>query len=43
MVKPNATVKQCSIHMLPKGDRPAIINYKGDDPDAKWLTWRATS
>ncbi|AKL70993.1 hypothetical protein M444_36820 (plasmid) [Streptomyces sp. Mg1] len=42
MVKPNATVRQCSIHMLPKGDGPATISYKGDDADAKWITWRAS-
>lgn len=42
MVKPNATVRQCSIHMLPKGDEPATISYKGDGADAKWITWRAS-
>ncbi|MFF2403121.1 hypothetical protein [Streptomyces goshikiensis] len=42
MVKPNATVRQCSIHMLPKGDEPATVSYKGDGADAKWITWRAS-
>ncbi|MFD3555944.1 hypothetical protein ACFWWA_28185 [Streptomyces goshikiensis] len=42
MVKPNATVRQCSIHMLPKGDEPATISFKGDGADAKRITWRAS-
>ncbi|MFE3631136.1 hypothetical protein [Streptomyces goshikiensis] len=42
MVKPDATVRQCSIHMLPKGDEPATISYKGDGADAKWITWQAS-
>ncbi|MBB1256353.1 hypothetical protein H3146_23795 [Streptomyces sp. OF3] len=43
MVKPGATVTECSIHFLPKGDRPATVSFKSADPEPKWTFWRASS
>ncbi|MGW4239388.1 hypothetical protein ACWEJP_21645 [Streptomyces sp. NPDC004749] len=42
MVKPGATVTQCSIHLLARTDRPATFTLSGDDPKARPLTWTAT-
>ncbi|MGH4029279.1 hypothetical protein ACQB60_10135 [Actinomycetota bacterium Odt1-20B] len=42
MVVPKRSVTLCSVFMLPKGDRPASITYKGDTLDAPTITWRVT-
>ncbi|MET9293639.1 hypothetical protein [Streptomyces sp. NPDC003077] len=42
MVKPDATVVQCSIHMLPKSDRPAVVVFQGKGHGAQPITWHAT-
>lgn len=39
-LKPKSTITLCSIHMLPKGDRPAAVTFRGDGSDP--LTWQAT-
>ncbi|WP_242587110.1 hypothetical protein [Streptomyces sp. MST-110588] len=42
MVKPQGTVTQCSIHLMPKGDRPATVVFTGRGSGAQPLTWHAT-
>ncbi|MFE6689737.1 hypothetical protein ACFVFQ_25075 [Streptomyces sp. NPDC057743] len=41
MVKPGATVTECTIHMLPKGDPPASLTFLGSGDGAPSVTWRA--
>ncbi|MGD3106519.1 hypothetical protein [Streptomyces sp. YGL11-2] len=41
MVKPGATVTECTIHMLPKGDPPASLTFRGNGDGAQPVTWRA--
>ncbi|WP_234430662.1 hypothetical protein [Streptomyces sp. NRRL F-4489] len=43
MVKPGASVTECTIHMLPKGDPPASLTFQGDGDGARPVTWRATA
>ncbi|WP_239010091.1 hypothetical protein [Streptomyces sp. 769] len=43
MVKPGATVTECTIHMLPKGDPPASLTFQGDGDGARPVTWRAVA
>ncbi|WP_156721778.1 hypothetical protein [Streptomyces apocyni] len=40
-VKPNATVTQCSIHFLPKDDRPATISFLGGGHAQEDIVWKA--
>jgi hypothetical protein len=41
MVKPKATVVQCSVHLVPKGDKPATVEFAGKGGGARHLTWKA--
>lgn len=41
-LKANGTITQCSIHMVPKGDRPTTFTYEGAENGAKPITWRAS-
>jgi hypothetical protein len=31
----------CTIHLLPKGDRPAMVSFQGEVKAVKPLLWRA--
>ncbi|MFD7104000.1 hypothetical protein [Streptomyces celluloflavus] len=42
MVRPQATVTECSIHLLPKGDRPVTVVFQGKGQGAQPVVWRAT-
>lgn len=42
MVKSLGTVAQCSVHMLPVGDRPAAVVFESRAPGTRSVTWRAT-
>lgn len=39
-LKPKGTLTLCSIHMLPKGDHPAMVSFESEG-HATRLTWRA--
>lgn len=41
MVLPRASVTQCSVHLLPKGDKPATVSFSGKGKGARDLTWHA--
>ncbi|MGW7485728.1 hypothetical protein [Streptomyces sp. NPDC054786] len=41
MVKPNGTVTECSIHLLPKGDAPAAVLFDGEGEGSEPVTWQA--
>ncbi|MFE3651971.1 hypothetical protein ACFXO2_29925 [Streptomyces sp. NPDC059152] len=43
MLKPGATVTECTIHMLPKGDPPASLTFQGSGDGARPVTWRAAA
>ncbi|MGV4930035.1 hypothetical protein [Streptomyces sp. BHT-5-2] len=43
MLKPGATVTECTIHMLPKGDPPASLTFEGSGDGARPVSWRATA
>lgn len=43
MVAPDHTVAVCSIHILPKGDRPATLTYRGEGSEPATFTWDATA
>ncbi|MFE0062357.1 hypothetical protein [Streptomyces sp. NPDC059003] len=40
-LQPQSTMRLCTVHLLAKGDRPAVISYKGEGKSAKLLRWRA--
>ncbi|GHF41853.1 hypothetical protein [Streptomyces morookaense] len=40
-LEPGGTLTQCTIHMIPKGDRPATISYQGSGTGDEEHTWRA--
>ncbi|REK89988.1 hypothetical protein DY245_12865 [Streptomyces inhibens] len=42
MVKPNGTVTECSIHLLPKGDAPVAVIFDGEGEGARSVTWRVS-
>ncbi|MFE7312760.1 hypothetical protein ACFU7T_06575 [Streptomyces sp. NPDC057555] len=41
MVKPGATVTECTIHLLSKGDLPAALTFQGSGDGARPVTWQA--
>lgn len=41
-LEPNSALGLCTIHLLPKGDRPAMVSFQGEGKDAKTLMWRAS-
>ncbi|MCE4947148.1 hypothetical protein ACFCXR_06730 [Streptomyces noursei] len=43
MLKPGATVTECTVHMLPKGDPPASLTFQGSGDGAQPVTWRAAA
>ncbi|MFI0906684.1 hypothetical protein ACH4TE_24635 [Streptomyces sioyaensis] len=42
MVKPNGTVTECSVHLLPKGDAPAALVFDGEGEGSERVVWRAS-
>ncbi|KOG43114.1 hypothetical protein [Streptomyces resistomycificus] len=40
-LEPNSALTLCTIHLLPKGDRPAMISFTGEGKGATTLMWRA--
>ncbi|HEV7625616.1 MAG TPA: hypothetical protein VGO89_03890, partial [Streptomyces sp.] len=42
MLKPKASVKECSIHLLSRTDPPAAFSFAGEGASAKSITWQAT-
>ncbi|MFJ6569702.1 hypothetical protein ACIQNU_19985 [Streptomyces sp. NPDC091292] len=44
-LQPNSTLALCTIHLLPKGDRPAMVSFEGQAGEGKKvkpLVWRAS-
>lgn len=39
-LEPDSALTLCSVHLLPRGDRPAMVSFQSED--AKSLMWRAT-
>jgi hypothetical protein len=39
--KPGSVLTLCTIHLLPKGDRPAMVSFQGEVKAVKPLLWRA--
>ncbi|MEU3945349.1 hypothetical protein [Streptomyces sp. NPDC029526] len=42
MLKPGAKVTQCSVHLVPEGDRPAAAFWMTGGADAGHIAWRAS-
>ena len=40
-LEPNSALTLCTVHLLPKGDRPAMVSFTGEGKGAKSLMWRA--
>lgn len=40
-LKPDSTLTLCTIHLLPKGDRPAMVSFEGAGKSVKPVLWRA--
>ncbi|MFD3616545.1 hypothetical protein ACFWWT_15180 [Streptomyces sp. NPDC058676] len=40
-LEPNSALTLCTVHLLPKGDKPAMVSFQGEGKGAKTLTWRA--
>jgi hypothetical protein len=40
LVKPKASVTECSVFMLPRTDSPASLVFTGEGSAAKTVTWR---
>lgn len=40
-LEPDSTLTLCTVHLLPKGDRPAMVSFEGEGKGARTLTWRA--
>lgn len=40
-LEPKATLTLCTVHLLPEGDRPAMVSFQGEGKAAKTLMWRA--
>ncbi|MET8028998.1 hypothetical protein [Streptomyces avermitilis] len=40
-LKPNSQLTLCTVHLLPKGDHPAMVSFQGEGKGAKTLMWRA--
>ncbi|GAB2940925.1 hypothetical protein GCM10027075_46810 [Streptomyces heilongjiangensis] len=38
---PGSTLTLCTIHLLPEGDRPAMVSFQGEGNGVRTLTWRA--
>ncbi|MGC9442464.1 hypothetical protein [Streptomyces sp. WG5] len=41
-LEPNSTVTLCSIHLLPKGDRPAMVSFESEEEQTEAPMWRAS-
>ncbi|WP_406493109.1 hypothetical protein OHB06_19880 [Streptomyces sp. NBC_01604] len=41
-LQPNDTLTLCTIYLLPKGDRPAMVSFEGEGTGVKPLRWRAS-
>ncbi|MFI5685507.1 hypothetical protein [Streptomyces sp. NPDC051636] len=41
-LEPNSALTLCTVHLLPKGDRPAMVSFKGEGKGAKTLMWHAS-
>lgn len=40
-LEPKSALTLCTVHLLPKGDKPAMVSFQGEGKGAKTLTWRA--
>ncbi|WKX71360.1 hypothetical protein [Streptomyces sp. XD-27] len=41
-LRPNSALSLCTIHLIPKGDRPAVVSFRGKGKAAHPLVWRAS-
>jgi hypothetical protein len=40
-LRPDSRLTLCTVHLLPEGDRPAMVSFEGEGEAAKPLMWRA--
>ncbi|MFC7881923.1 hypothetical protein ACFUVV_08625 [Streptomyces sp. NPDC057376] len=41
-LEPHSTVTLCSVHLLPKGDRPVMVSFESEEEQTEPLMWRAS-